>query len=84
MIRPYLGDLINEHKPIVELNNNNNNNDNDNNNNNNNNIDAFIKMWSVLQKKSKFIEEHEGSGLLIGLGIKTSLIPVSLVVPMFF
>ena len=33
MIRPYLGDLINEHKPIVELNNNNNHNDNNNNNN---------------------------------------------------
>ena len=31
MIRPYLRDLINEHKPIAELNNN-----NDNNNNNNN------------------------------------------------
>ena len=26
MIRPYLRDLINEHKPIVEFNNNNNNN----------------------------------------------------------
>ena len=26
MIRPYLRDLINEHKPIAELNNNNNNN----------------------------------------------------------
>ena len=38
-------------------------------------------MCSVLQKKSKFIEEHEASGLLISLGIKTSLIPV---VPMFF
>ena len=30
MVRPYLRDLINEHKPIAELNNN-----NDNNNNNN-------------------------------------------------
>ena len=28
MIRPYLRDLINEHKPIAELNNNNNNNNN--------------------------------------------------------
>ena len=39
MIRPYLRDLIDEHKPIMELNNNNNNNDdNDSNINNNNNI----------------------------------------------
>ena len=29
MIRPYLRDLINKHKPIEELNNNNNNNNND-------------------------------------------------------
>ena len=36
MIRPYLKDLINEHRPTVELNNNNNNNNNDNNNSNNN------------------------------------------------
>ena len=35
MIRPYLKDLIDEHKPTVELNNNNDNNDNNNNNNNN-------------------------------------------------
>ena len=34
MIRPYLRDLINEHKPTVELNNNNNNNNSNNNNNN--------------------------------------------------
>ena len=49
MIRPYLKDLINEHKPIAELNNKNDNNNNNNNsknsrsssnnnNNNNNNI----------------------------------------------
>ena len=42
LIRPYLRDLIDEHKPIMELNNNNNDNDsnsdnNSNNNNNNNN-----------------------------------------------
>ena len=35
--RPYLSDLINEHRPTVELNNNNNNNSNNNNSNNNNN-----------------------------------------------
>ena len=42
VIKPYLRDLINEHKPGVELNNNNNsnnnnNNDNDSDNNSNNN-----------------------------------------------
>ena len=37
MIKPYLRDLTNEHKPTVELNNNNSNTDNDNNNNDNNN-----------------------------------------------
>ena len=36
-IRPYFRDLINDHKPIMELNNNNNNNINNNNNNNKNN-----------------------------------------------
>ena len=44
MIRPYLKDLIDEHKPTVELNNNNDNNDNNNNNdsnsNSNNNSDS--------------------------------------------
>ena len=42
VIRPYLKDLIIEHKPTVELNDNdnkNNNHDNNNNNNNNNNND---------------------------------------------
>ena len=37
MIRPYLRDLIDEHKPIMELNNNNNNNNNNNKNNNKSN-----------------------------------------------
>ena len=37
MIRPYLRDLIDEHKPMMELNNNNNNNNNNNCNKNNNN-----------------------------------------------
>ena len=37
MISPYLRDLIDEHKPIMELNNNNDNNNNKNNNNNNSN-----------------------------------------------
>ena len=37
MIRPYLRDLINDHKPTMELNNNNNNNNDNNNNDNNNN-----------------------------------------------
>ena len=34
MIRPYLRDLINEHRPIMELNNNNNDNNNNKNKNN--------------------------------------------------
>ena len=34
MIRPYIKDLINKHKPVEELNNNNNNNNNNSNNNN--------------------------------------------------
>ena len=37
LIRPYLRDLINEHKPIAELNDNDNNDNNSSNNNNNNN-----------------------------------------------
>ena len=36
MIRPYLRDLINEHRPIMELNNNTNNSNNNTNNSNNN------------------------------------------------
>ena len=36
MIRPYLRDLINEHRPIIELNNNTNNSNNNTNNSNNN------------------------------------------------
>ena len=39
VIKPYLRDLINEHKPAVKLNNNNNNNNNNSNNNNNNDSD---------------------------------------------
>ena len=46
MIRPYLRDLINDHKPLEELNNaDNNNNDNNNNNNNNNNNRANCTWW---------------------------------------
>ena len=37
MIRPYLRNLINDHKPIIELNNSNNTNTNNNNNNTNTN-----------------------------------------------
>ena len=37
MIKPYLRDLINEHKPTVELNNTNSNNNINNSNNNTNN-----------------------------------------------
>ena len=51
VIRPYLRDLVDEHKPIVELNNNNNNNINNNNNNtsnnNNNNNDNNRAEWKI-------------------------------------
>ena len=47
MIRPYLRDLINNHKPTTELNNNNNNNNNDKNNNNNNRVEW--KIQPVMQ-----------------------------------
>ena len=61
VIRPCLRDLINEHKPTVELNNNNNNNNNtdnnnniDNNNNNNNkNNRAEWKIQIII--KNNFI-----------------------------
>ena len=52
--RPYLRDLINEHRPIMELNNNNNNNNNNNKNNNNsrnnNNIPETRKYWVDVQE----------------------------------
>ena len=49
VIRPYLRDLINEHKPTAELNNNNNNNCNndDNNNNNNNSNNNNREEWKI-------------------------------------
>ena len=46
MIRPYLRTLINDHKPIMELNNNNNNNDNNNTNDNNNNTNANTNTYT--------------------------------------
>ena len=58
VIRPYLRDLINEHKPTAKLNNNNNNNNNNSrsnsNNNSNNNINeendrAEWKIQLVMQ-----------------------------------
>ena len=55
VIRPYLRDLINEHKPTVELNNNNTDNNN-NNNNNNNNGENDRKEWKIqLVMKNSFI-----------------------------
>ena len=47
MIRPYLRDLINEHRPTMELNNN--NNDDNNNDNDNNNDRAEWKIPSTMQ-----------------------------------
>ena len=61
VIRPYLRDLINEHRPIMELNNNNNKNNNNNSNNNidnnndnnsnNNNIHETRKNWVDVQEE---------------------------------
>ena len=53
LIRPYLRDLMNEHKPTAELNDNNNNNNSNNNNNinnnsnNNNNNNKFLKLGHI-------------------------------------
>ena len=70
MIRPYLRDLIDKHKPIMELNNNNsNNNDNNSNNNNSNNniiiiiiIIIFIIIYSLCKTIDLFlyVENIEG------------------------
>ena len=62
VIRPYLRDLINEHKPTVELNNNNNtdnnntdnNNIDNNNNNNNNNVIIIIIIIIIIEQNGKF------------------------------
>ena len=61
MIRPYLRDLINEHKPTVKLNNNsgnNNNNNNDNNNNNNNNNTAEWKIQLMENSANNVKQLH--------------------------
>ena len=66
MIRPYLRDLIDKHKPIMELNNNNNSNNNDNNSNNNNSnnnniiiiiivIIIFIIIYSLCKTIDLFL-----------------------------
>ena len=57
VIRPNLRDLINDHKPTVELNNNSNNN-NDNNNNNNRaewkiQLNMHIKCISIKRFENK-------------------------------
>ena len=54
VIRSYLRDLINEHRPTVELNNNNNNNNNNKNNNNNYDNNNNRAEWKIqLTKKAK-------------------------------
>ena len=53
MIRPYLRDLIDEHKPIMELNDNNNNDSNNSNSNSNNSIIAEWKIQLII--KNSFI-----------------------------
>ena len=60
MIRPYLKDLINEHRPTVELNNNNNNNyDNNNSNNNTNNNRGEWKIQLTMQNSCISTESFE-------------------------
>ena len=60
MIRPYLRDLINEHRPTVELNNNNNNNyDNNNSNNNTNNNRGEWKIQLTMQNSCISTESFE-------------------------
>ena len=49
VIRPYLRNLINDHKPVMELNNNNNNNNNNNDNNN-----KIIIIITVIEQNGKF------------------------------
>ena len=59
VIRPYLRDLINEHKPTVELNNtnsNNNTNNSNNNTNNSNNEENDRAEWKIqLVMQNNFI-----------------------------
>ena len=64
MIRPYVRDLIDEHKPITESNanndnsnnNNNNNNNNSNNNNSNNNSNSNNRAeWKIQLIINNFI-----------------------------
>ena len=61
MIRPYLRDLINEHKPTVELNNtnsNNNTNNSNNNTNNSNNEENDRAEWKIqLVMQNNFISD---------------------------
>ena len=56
IIGPYLRDLINNHKPIMELNNNTNNNNNNNNSNNNSNNSDNRAEWKIqFVTKNNFI-----------------------------
>ena len=61
MIRPYLRDLINEHKPTVELNNTNSNNNTNNSNNNttnSNNEENDRAEWKIqLVVQNNFISD---------------------------
>ena len=65
VIRPYLRDLINEHKPTVELNNNNHNTNNNNNNTNNsnnssnNNTNNRAEWKILLVMQNNFISDKD-------------------------
>ena len=52
MIKPYLRDLINEHRPIMELNNNSNNSNNHNHNINNNNNNNSSNINNVNNEEN--------------------------------
>ena len=49
-----------------------------------NNTAQYAKCAVCDRKKSNFIKQHEASGLLSSLGIKTSLIKICLVGPLLF
>ena len=58
MIRPYLRDVIDEQKPIMELNNNNNSN---NNNNNNSNNGAELKIQLIIKNNFISVKDFENT-----------------------
>ena len=68
MIRPYFRDLINDHKPIMELNNNNNNNNTNNNNINTNCNRAERKIQLVIKNNFISIKDFEDTRTIYSAG----------------